>query len=283
MEHVWWIQHTSISGICIPTASYFGPTDILATPVGVSKLKLLRGRFRLAIRFTYPVVPIDFNDLLAALQKYGYKVPKAPPMPIGSGATLEPAGGAIAQMGDITIDADLNRGIVGVESSSSKDMLTAFLQLLEILEKDLQLETSKHTWFVEFVSDLNVEGSKKAIDAIRNAYPSTRIVEVASKVVEEPSGSYGLRFGSMEHDPTEPNWFDMRVEPLVRSSRIYYVSFVYRNADTKRVLRITHDVESKIEQLINAIESEEPNSKSARTIPAKQRTVRQSISATRSN
>src|SRR5205807_10606224 len=128
-----------------------------------------------------------------------------------------------------------------------------------------------------------VEGSKKAIDAIRNAYPSTRIVEVASKVVEEPSGSYGLRFGSMEHDPTEPNWFDMRVEPLVRSSRIYYVSFVYRNADTKRVLRITHDVESKIEQLINAIESEEPNSKSARTIPAKQRTVRQSISATRSN
>jgi hypothetical protein len=245
-------------------------------------LKLLRGRFRLAIRFTYTVVPIDFNDFLAALQKYGYKVPKAPPMPIGSGTTLEPVGGPIAQLGDATIDADLNRGIIGVESTSNKDMLTVFAQTLEILEKDLQIETSKHTWFVEFVSDLNVEGSKKAIDAIRNTYRSAPILDVTSKIVEEPSGFYGVRIGSMEHDPTGPNWFDLRIEPLVRSSQVYYVSFVYRNADVKRVLRIAQDVESKIGQLINSIESEKAYANLARTVPGK-RTVREPIPARKPN
>jgi len=188
-------------------------------------------------------------------------------MPIGSGATLEPAGGPVAQIGDTTIDADLNRGIIGVEANSTKELLTAYMQLLEILEKELQIETGKHTWFVEFVSDLNIAGSKRAIDAMRNTYPSARIVDVASKLVGEPSGFYGVRIGSMEHDTTGPNWFDLRIEPLVRKPQIYYVSFVYRNADPKKVLRIAQDVEPKIEQLISSIESEEEKPKSARRIP----------------
>src|SRR5436309_10223337 len=200
-------------------------------------MKILRGRFRLSIRLNYTIVPIDVVDRLAALQKLGYTVGKPPTLPAGSAGTLEAAPiGRIATLRDSTVDIDLNRGILGVDSSTAEEMLTGFRHLLQVLQKDLNIDTNAHTSFVEFITDLNIEGDSQALQALRTV--QTSLTSVTAKAFGEDTSVFGLRFGSADHEPSGPSWLDLRIEPLLRNLQVYVVSLVYRNPDVKKVISV---------------------------------------------
>ncbi len=215
---------------------------------------MLKGRFRLSIRLDYTVVPVDILDLMIALQRSGAKVAKIPTIPAGSGAALEPVGGPIAQLGESVVDVDLSRGILGVEGPSGAESMSGFQKLLGMLQGDLGLDTQRHTSFVEFVCDLNIKGEKRAIEAMRGLKLS--VATIAGKVLEESTSIFGLRLGSSNFEPDGPNWFDLRIEPLLRNPQVYFVSGVYRNKEVDRVLKIAENFESRIETIIASLEAE---------------------------
>ncbi len=221
----------------------------------MSVLNVMKGRFRLSVRFNYAVVPIEIADLLAALQQIGARVGKPPLIPAGSGGTFEPVGGPVAQIGDSIIDVYLERGIIGIEGPTETEIISGFQKLLDILRKDLRLDTDNHTWFTEFVCDLNLKGDKQAIEVLRNA--QIPLARAAGKILGESVGIFGLRLGSVEHDPSEPNWFDLRIEPLLRNPQVYFVASVYRNSDMKKVLATAKNFSSKMEKIIGSLEREE--------------------------
>jgi hypothetical protein len=222
----------------------------------IDLLKVLQARYRVSIRLNQVIVTIELSDLLAALQKRGYKVGQPPRMPIGLGASIEAAAaGPIAQLGETTVDVDLSRAILGIESSSSKEALTGFKQLLDIIRKDLHVDPEQNTWFVETIAELNVEGTKDAISAIRNAYADDALVRTATKMLGEETGFFGIRIGSKESEPSGPNWFDLRIEPLLRNPGVYYLSLVYRNSDGAKVLRFADGMDPKISQIVSSLEA----------------------------
>src|SRR2546428_791778 len=105
-------------------------------PLEELSLKVLQRRHRLSIRLNHVIVPIDYAELNDALQKRGSTVQRMPRLPVGTGANVEPLG-VFAQFGDATVDIDIGRGILGVDSGSPRDALVIFHQLMEILQKDL--------------------------------------------------------------------------------------------------------------------------------------------------
>jgi hypothetical protein len=219
-------------------------------------LKILQARYRVSIRLNQVIVTIELSDLLAALQKHGYKVGTPPRMPIGLGASLEAAAaGPIAQLGETTVDVDLGRAVLGVESSSSKEALTGFNQLLGIMRKDLHVDIEHDTWFVETIAELNVQGTKDAISAIRDAYADDALVRTATRMLGEETAFFGIRIGSKESEPSGPNWFDLRIEPLLRNPGVYYLNLVYRNSDSARVLRFADVMDPTISEIMSSLEA----------------------------
>ncbi len=199
------------------------------------------------------IVPIETSDLLAGLQRHGYKIAKSPRIPIGLGASIETAG-TVAQLGETEVDMDLRHGIIGVESGSSKDTIAGFRQLLDILKNDLRMDPERSTWFVETITELSIQGTQRAIAAIRDAYSESALVKAANKVLGEPTGFFGIRIGSKESEPSGPDWFDLRIEPMLRNLEVYYVNLVYRSSDSTKVLRFAEGIESKISEIIGVLE-----------------------------
>ncbi len=223
-------------------------------------MKVLQGRYRVSIRLNNVIVPIEYSDLVTALQKFGYKAAKAPRLPVGTGANLEPAG-VVAQLGDSTLDVDIGRGILGIDASSPAEALTGFRQLIQILQKELNIDIPHSTWFVETIAELNVEGSRKALNALRNLYSQAELIKVTTQLLREPTALFGIRIGSAKNDPSGPDWFDLRIEPLLRNSQIYYVNVVYRNSNEEKVLQFVEGLDIRVGKIINSLESggtEEP-------------------------
>jgi hypothetical protein len=190
---------------------------------------------------------------MAILPKYGYQVPQAPPLPVGTGVMLEIPAGPIAQLGDSTIDADMRRGIIGLNASSISEAVTGFRQLMDILQTELKVDIIDHTWFVEFACDLNIRGDERAIDALRSI--ETDVANVTAKAFGESMGIFSLRLGSKEHDPSGPDWFDFRIEPLLRNPQVYIVTIVFRNSDLNDVLKTAERTEENVRIIIHSIEN----------------------------
>ena len=228
-------------------------------------MKILKGRFRLGLRLKYTVVPIDIDDLAAILPKYGYQVSPPPVLPVGTGITLEIPPGPIAQLGDSTIDADMRRGIIGLNASSVQEVVSGFRQLVSIMQTELNVNIDDHTWFVEFACDLNIRGNDRAIDALRNV--KTNVAEVTAKAFGEPMGIFSLRLGSKEHDPSGPDWFDLRIEPLLRNPQVYFVAIVYRNSNVNRVLKTAELTEDNIGTIIDSLEKEKKRNSPSKPLP----------------
>lgn len=226
-------------------------------------MKLLKSRVRLSVKLDYTIIPVDVGDLRGSLKKLGYVLPPAPVIPAGSGANLEVQGGPIAQLGECVIDADIRRGVFGAEANSVTDVLSAFGQLVDILEKDIRVDTGNHRSFTEFIGDFTVEGEERAIDTMRST--KLDLIESTDKSFGEPTALFGIRFGPKEHDPSGPNWFDLRIEPLLRNPQVYFVGIVYRGTEAKRVLKMAEASEDRIARIIASLEK--PGDTTAKTSP----------------
>ncbi len=177
-----------------------------------------------------------------------------PRVPVGSGLSVEPLG-VFAQHGETVIDADIGRGILGVEGTSPTEIATGFHQLMEVLNDEFNIDTRKNTWFIENINELNVQGSRNALDSIKHFDTDSPLVNITNKVLGEPTAYFGLRIGSKQTSPIDPDWFDLRIEPLLRNLSVYWVNIVYRSPEEDKVLRLLEDIDKNVQLVISNIES----------------------------
>jgi len=83
----------------------------------------------------------------------------------------------------------------------------------------------------------------------------TDVADVTARLFGQSMGIFSMRLGSKDYDPSGPDWFDLKIEPLLRNPPVYLVAIVYRNSEIKAVLDTAERTEERLGQIIDSIEN----------------------------
>lgn len=211
---------------------------------------------RFSIRFNYLLFPFDVVDLIGQLSRAGY-TSTIPPQPRFPGKKIRlGATGTIAQKGDIRIDINDQRGILGAESSSSEFAVKGLNEVLQIIRDNLNIDLNEMASFYELIAHFDIETHKNALEKIEQISEKSKYTKQFSELLNEDTADYSLRLVPRGRAPNQTEWFDVTIEPdVIRPFSSYSVVVVYRSKDKFKVEKFIQDLMQNMRSIIDIIES----------------------------
>lgn len=201
--------------------------------------------------------PFVEDDLRSLLEKRGFKatgprVINAPP--------FRAVRADIAKKGDVSVLYDNETSFVGVAGRSLKEVRRNFDVLGKLLRKLDRIMFNKQK-YVELVLRSRVWTKKDPQKAIID-FLGMNGAEPFKNLFEKDVRPFGVRI--VTEDLTimdNPNWFELRIEPLIRNPRYYFIQLIYRNENGTKTLNIADRTEEIVFQAIKIVEKRSDGSK----------------------
>ncbi len=180
--------------------------------------------------------------------------------PVGTGMSLEPAV-FLARKGNNRFDMSTEKEIFGVEGSNSEEVLSDYILVEHVLKTAVSGDYADHVSFYEAIGELKVRGNQSALVTSRSLYhEKASMFGKVSSVIGDPVLPFGLRLASTNSVPTSEEWTDLRIEPVVISPSLYYVSVVFRSRKREKCAAFLKDLEDKALKLVLSVEQESQGS-----------------------
>ena len=202
--------------------------------------------FRIAVRFL-GATRIDLYELVDLFRGLGYTIiaqlpPKGFKVSVGGS-------GPVAIKGNVTIDVNTDRLIVGVSSPKPEECINEFA----IMEKAVtsRFNSLKKPYFYELLTELEIESNGvEPMKFLQRLSRENVIVKKLSSALGEPLFIFGYRLAKENSSPEDTEWVDIEIIPyLIRPHSSIYVSIVYRSSERERVL----EKGKKLNAIIDAI------------------------------
>jgi len=195
--------------------------------------------------------PFVEDDLRSLLKKRKFKVEtksriiEAPP--------FRAVRTDVAKKGNVSVLYDNEISYVGVAGQSFKEVRANFAILGRIL-KELDPITYSKQRSVELIFKGRVWTKKDPQKTITN-FMKTEKMDLFKNIFEKGIRPFTVRVVTEDHRIKDnPNWFSLRIEPLIRNPRYYFLELVYRNEDVSMTLKIADKIEEIIASSIETIE-----------------------------
>jgi len=212
---------------------------------------------RFSIRMSYVLPPFDTAELIDVLAKAGY-IRMAPPTPPGRSQGVRFSfTGLIARKGEVIIDVNDERGVLGAASSSPALTIDGFNEVLQLIKNNLKADPESTASFFELIGHLEVETQVNPLEKIGQISEKVKLFEEFSKTIGEDVSIYSLRLTPKGQIPDQTEWFDITVEPsLMHTKSAYSISVVYRSKDKTKVQKFIQEFVPTIASILNAIEND---------------------------
>lgn len=221
-----------------------------------TKRKIKNTSFRLSIRMTSVLPPIDTVEFIELLIRNGYTHTAPPPPSRHQRGVRFTFTGPIAQKGDIVIDVNDDRGVIGVSSPSPTSTVQGFNEVLRLAKTNLKVDPESMAAFYEFIGQCEVETRLNPLETIGQISEKVKAIEEFSKVIGEDTSLFSLRLAPKGEIPNQTEWFDITIEPhLIHTTSIYTISVVYRSKDKSKVQKFVDEFLVNIAKILDIIEN----------------------------
>lgn len=213
---------------------------------------------RFSMRMNYVLPPYDTIELVDVLVKAGYtRLIPAPPPQLSrlKGARLAFAG-PIARKGEIVIDINDDRGIMGAASPSPTLSIQGFNDVIQLIKTNLKVDFESIAAFYELIGNMEIETDMNPLERFEQLSKSNMPIEEFSKTMGEAVSLLSLKLSPKGKIPNQMEWFQITIEPdLTKATSTYRISAVYRSEDKSKVQKFITEFLSKISEMLDTIES----------------------------
>ena len=208
---------------------------------------------RLTVTLKPVIFPIDFRELVEALKKKRYEPIAEFPSP-GVGGRVG-GSGTIAKRGEIAVTADSQRRFIGVDARSIGNALSAFEEILELIQRELWLDVHGQASYYEIIVRMRVQGHTNPAVAISRFFQKLEGIGELDSIIGEPVSLFTIRLIPKDKLPSDEEWFDIRIEPdMSLPETAYVIEAVYRKSTWSQVENFAETVESKIDAILDKLE-----------------------------
>lgn len=217
-------------------------------------MKVVPQKYSLSFRLTsvfFPLTEPDFSDLL---KEKGYTIGRTVP-PIFLSGQRAYLSGRIATKDDCVIDVDADRKLVVCEGRSPGKVADVIEELMSVTRRKFRVNFKKELQYVEAIVFVIVTSEKNPLRSVTKFFKEGVSLEGFDEVLGTNTSLFTIAIVPKDVPPNSEKWFDIRIAPHVTAfSREYYVSVVFRDNETKKVLDFTRQIDTTIMNLIKEIE-----------------------------
>ncbi|MHA1595071.1 MAG: hypothetical protein ACTSXX_10075 [Candidatus Baldrarchaeia archaeon] len=202
--------------------------------------------FRIAVKFI-GAAKIDLHELTGVLRNLGYTITTQLP-PRGFKVSVG-GSGPIAAKGNVIVDVNTDRLIVGVSSPEPEECIDEFVTVEEAIRSSF--DTLKEINFYELLAEVEIKSNNiKPIEFMQKISKENIVAEKISDALKEPLFVLGYRLAKKDTSPEESEWIDIEIMPyLIRPHSSLYVSMVYRSRNREKIL----EKSKKLKTIVDAI------------------------------
>jgi hypothetical protein len=215
---------------------------------------------RVSFRLKHVLFPIDLRELIEVLSNLGYaivpQVLQALPGPGMAEIAYMSGSGPIARKGNLIIDVNSDKGVIGVGGPSIRDVELAFNEIEKAIHDNFNVNPNVDVRFYEILARLDYEDEGKNIlenmEKIGNKDLLTRLGGIIGK---EPI-LYGIRLVPKGTVPNQEEWFDIIVQPhIYKPNQVYQISITYRSTDRNNVFTIFRNLENITSRILKELQA----------------------------
>ncbi|MFQ5886063.1 MAG: hypothetical protein ACE5II_02385 [Anaerolineae bacterium] len=202
----------------------------------------------LAVKYSSVLFPFDHVQFLRALSKQGFTLPE-PIGPVPLGRRLE-VSGIVGRKGEVSVRLNADRQVLAVEAPDVETSLVEMDSLESLLKSEFDLDSPSLAHYYEFLAGLTVKAKKNPLESWGAHFAQVPMIREASELLGTDVSPFGVRLAPKGEVPNQANWFDIRIEPLVRSATDHhYVEVIYRRSSRDEVFAFVR----KFEDILSAI------------------------------
>jgi hypothetical protein len=217
-------------------------------------LKATYRNLSLAVRYNSVLFPFDVTQFLRALSRQGFILPEELMQPVPLGRRLD-VSGFVARKGEIAVRIDTKRHIVAVNTIDVKTVVTEMDVVDSLLSDELDFDGSDLVQFYEFSAGLTTKAKRNPLDSWQTHFSQIPIINEFSKILGAEVSPLGLRLSESGQVPNQPDWFDIRIAPLIQSAENYhFVEVVFRNSQRDKVFDFARGFEDTLIALLSLVE-----------------------------
>lgn len=188
--------------------------------------------FRVAVKYG-GAAKIDIHDIAGILQTLGYSLLQ--PLPPRIFKASFGGSGPLAVKGNITVDVNTEKCVVGVSSPDPSICLVEFERIDAKLKE--RFEILRVVDFYELLVELEVELTNKLpLQCMQELIGENKVLEILSKALNEKLKPFGFRAIKADALPNEPEWIEIELVPNIqRVTSALLISIVYRSREFEKV------------------------------------------------
>jgi hypothetical protein len=212
-------------------------------------------RLRISTRQKTLFFPIDGRDLMEAVGMLGYEI-TAPPLPPGKAGQRLTFSGNFARKNGVTLDTNINRGVLGITADSYALIIKSFNELTAIIQNKFNVDLEKGSRFFEIIAEMKFDSKNNPLESIANILKRNRSVSKISTILNQDVSIYTLQFVTKGKVPNQEDWLDITITPdILMPNRRYAISAIFRNKDKAVVERFGEHLMSNLLEIIKTIEA----------------------------
>jgi len=207
--------------------------------------------FRIAVRFL-GATRIDLYELIGLLRSLGYAITVQ--LPPRGFKTSVGGSGPVATKGDVVVDVNSDRLIVGVASPEPEECINEFIMVERAITSSF--DTLKEVHFYELLAELEIKsGDVEPMEFLQRISKGSIITEKISSALGERLFIFGYRLAKEGTSPEDREWIDIEIIPfLIRPHSSLHVSVVYRSRDKEKVLEIGKRLRALVDAISDLME-----------------------------
>lgn len=198
----------------------------------------------------FPFEPLQFIHILSRNSFIPTDIP--PTVPLGMRADVN---GVVARKGDVGIRMDTGRLILAVHGTDPKTCVTEMEALDDLIQEEFGLENPREAQYYELLAGVAMKAQTSPLASWQKRGNEFPFANKAAAIIGWDVAPFGVRLCPKENIPNDPDWFDIRVEPLVQSAtRQHSVEIVFRRAKRDEVFAFVSALDSTITRLLALVE-----------------------------
>jgi hypothetical protein len=199
--------------------------------------------------------PIDIRDFREVLAKNGYQIEpltkSLPPRPAHFQAS-----GYFARKNEFVVNIETINNQLGLEGSSSERIVEAFNELIDIVEKQIQVNLKSNVKFYESIGSYGIQATESAIKQFGLLTNMIIFNQKIENILSIPTQLFGLKFCPKNAMPNQIEWFNIDVYPDVLQPNKFACNVVFRSKEKDKVDKWVSQDKELIKNIIEVMKLE---------------------------
>lgn len=218
-------------------------------------------RFHFSVKLKSIFFPLELAELTPILSEIGYSVRKEladriPDLPLGGKIVV---GGSIAEKKGTgqTFRLEPDRGVIAIAGQDIDGVIEDFSNLEKLVKEKVNVDLEAEASFYEFITEGSATTERDPTKVIAKLFEDSNLESQISKVLGFSATNFGLRVVEQNRYVTEAQWFDLRIEPLIRKpNAVYNVNLTCRHPKRANVVDTAKLLSETVKNILAVMERE---------------------------